>query len=343
MDRIKLDKNIDSKTFREYYFLKEELIEFCKDNNLQTTGSKIELTDRIALFLETGERSTTKHINKKKTIDKIELDSLIEPNFVCSEHHRLFYKEHIGESFSFNVLFQKWLKNNSGKTYRESIDAYYEILNDKKNNKKEIDRQFEYNTYIRDFFSYNKDLSLSDAITCWKYKKSLKGTNKYEKKDLIALVKIREMNKDEYYLLSDFLYEAIFIPEGVKKPDKAIINSPELQIYIKDFSKFEDDYCLVAELNKKVVGACWIRIMDDYGHIDNNTPSLAISLYPKYRNKGIGTILLKEMINNLRNKKYIRISLSVQKDNYAFKMYKSCGFIVLKETDLEYIMVCNLI
>lgn len=68
------------------------------------------------------------------------LDTVIESNFVCSEKHRAFYKEHIGKSFSFNVLFQKWLKNNAGKTYRESIDAYYQILEDKKKNKTTIDR-----------------------------------------------------------------------------------------------------------------------------------------------------------------------------------------------------------
>ena len=153
---------------------------------------------------------------------------------------------------------------------------------------------------------------------------------------------IRKIKKEEMPLLNDFLYEAIFIPEGEKKPDKAIINSPDLQVYIKDFGKFKDDFCLVAEYKKEIVGACFTRIMNDYGHIDDETPSLAISLYPEYRNMGIGTLLLKEMINSLRNKKYTKISLSVQKENYAFKMYLKCGFNIIKETETEYIMVCNL-
>ena len=84
-------------------------------------------------------------------------------------------------------MFQKWLKNNSGKTYKDSIDAYYKILEDKKKNKTTIDKQFEYNTYIRNFFNDNKGKKLEDAIKCWKYKKSLKGHNKYEKSDLVAL------------------------------------------------------------------------------------------------------------------------------------------------------------
>lgn len=187
-ERPDLDNNLDSKTFKEYYYLKEELINFCRKNNLQTTGGKLELTERIAYFLDTGKSIYKTHTAKKaKVIDEITLDTIIEENFVCSEKHRAFYKEQIGKSFSFNVAFQKWLKSNAGKTYQNSIDAYYQILEDKKNNKTAIDKQFEYNTYIRDFFNDNKDKSLEQAIKCWKYKKSLKGHNKYEKQDLEIL------------------------------------------------------------------------------------------------------------------------------------------------------------
>ena len=189
-ERPDLDRKLDSKVFKEYYYLKEELIDFCRKNNLQTTGGKIELTERIARFLENGERTIESHnIRRTKIVDEITLDTIIEDNFVCSEKHRAFYKKQIGNSFSFNVLFQKWLKSNSGKTYKESIDAYYKILEDKKKNKTTIDKQFEYNTYIRDFFNDNKDKTLEQAIKCWKYKKSLKGHNKYEKDDLKILYK----------------------------------------------------------------------------------------------------------------------------------------------------------
>ena len=187
-ERPNLDNSLDSKTFKEFYYLKEELVDFCRKNNLQTTGGKIELTERIANFLETGERTYKSHnIRKNVIIDEITIHTIIEENFVCSEKHRAFYKEKIGNNFSFNVAFQKWLKSNSGKTYQDSINAYYQILEDKKKNKTIIDKQFEYNTYIRDFFYDNKDKNLEQAITCWKYKKSLKGHNKYERDDLKIL------------------------------------------------------------------------------------------------------------------------------------------------------------
>ena len=152
---------------------------------------------------------------------------------------------------------------------------------------------------------------------------------------------IREIRENEYSILSDFLYEAIYIPEGVEKPPKSIIEQPELQVYITDFGK-ADDWCLVAEVKEKIVGAVWVRIMDDYGHIDDKTPSLAISLYEEYRSLGLGTALMKKMLQFLRSKGYKQVSLSVQKANYAVNMYRKVGFELVKESKEEYIMICRL-
>lgn len=152
---------------------------------------------------------------------------------------------------------------------------------------------------------------------------------------------IRKIRPDEYSILADFLYEAIFIPEGVQPPPKSIIQQPELQVYVEDFGK-KDDYCLVAETNNKIIGAVWVRIMDDYGHIDNNTPSLAISLYKEFRGQGIGTVLLDGMLSLLKSENYEKVSLSVQKENYAYRMYLKAGFEVMNENNEEYIMVCDL-
>lgn len=153
--------------------------------------------------------------------------------------------------------------------------------------------------------------------------------------------RIREIRENEYYVLSEFLYEAIFIPVGMEKPPKAIIEQPELQVYIADFGK-SDDWCLVAEVKEKIVGAVWVRVMDDYGHIDDETPSFAISLYEEYRNMGIGTALMRDMLELLKNKGYKQTSLSVQKANYAVRMYQKVGFEVIDENEEEYIMVCRL-
>lgn len=139
-----------------------------------------------------------------------------------------------------------------------------------------------------------------------------------------------------------FLYEAIFIPEGAIPPPREITNQPELQVYISDFGKRDSDICFIAEVDGKIAGAVWVRIMNDYGHIDDETPSFAISLYKEYRHQGIGTALMKAMLSELKEKGYKQASLAVQKANYALRMYKKVGFEIIDENDEEYIMVCHL-
>ena len=187
-ERPDLNKELDAKTFKSFYYLKEELVSFCRENKLPVSGGKIELTERIACYLDTGNITETSS-RRKKTINigTITEKTKIEPNIVCSEKHRAFFKEKIGKSFSFNVAFQKCLKSNTGKTYGDAIKAYYQILEEKKKGKTKIDKQFEYNKYIRDFFEDNKGASVEEAIICWKYNKGLQGHNRYEKSDLVVL------------------------------------------------------------------------------------------------------------------------------------------------------------
>lgn len=180
-----LERNMDSCIFRSYYYLKEELAAFCRKEGLQTTGSKTELAERIATYLETGQKTRISYKSHKQPspIIHITKETGIEQDFVCSEKHRSFFKQIISKSFSFNVPFQKWLKSNAGKTYQDAIEAYHQIQEEKKKGKTTIGQQFEYNTYIRDFFADNPDKSLQDAIKCWQYKKGQQGNNRYEKAD----------------------------------------------------------------------------------------------------------------------------------------------------------------
>lgn len=150
---------------------------------------------------------------------------------------------------------------------------------------------------------------------------------------------IRDIRPEEIPVLEDFLYEAIFIPEGVPAPPRSVIENEDLQVYIRDFGKLPDDRCLVAEVDGKIVGAVWTRIMADYGHIDDLTPSLAISLYKEFRSQGIGSELLRRMLERLRSDGYRRVSLSVQKANYALRMYEKAGFKTVADRGEEEIMV----
>ena len=163
--------------------------------------------------------------------------------------------------------------------------------------------------------------------------------------DLVAIhgdFLIRKLCSGESDLLKDFLYEAIFIPQGAEAPARDIVQRPELRIYYDDFGSRPGDYCLAAETEGNVVGAVWTRIMNDYGHVDDETPSFAISLLPDFRNKGIGTVLMRQMLSLLKECGYKQASLAVQKANYAVRMYKEVGFEIIDENEEEFIMVCKL-
>ena len=146
---------------------------------------------------------------------------------------------------------------------------------------------------------------------------------------------IREMSESEYAVLDDFLYEAIFIPEGVSSPSREIIYQPELQVYVDGFGTKDGDYAFVADLNGKIVGAVWTRITNDYGHIDNDTPSFAISLYKEYSEKRSVILILKRpsadqaggrllLFSKCRREPFVRLKFLIQINEIAVQNDSSC-------------------
>jgi len=153
---------------------------------------------------------------------------------------------------------------------------------------------------------------------------------------------IRAARPSEIHLLEDFIYEAIFQRDEKNLLPRNVINQPEIRVFIEGFGK-PDDLCLLADIDGKIVGAVWTRILcgevKGFGNIDNRTPEFAISLYKEYRNKGIGTALMKSMLQLLKECGYKQTSLAVQKDNYAVRMYKNVGFEIVRDLGEEYLMV----
>ena len=124
---------------------------------------------------------------------------------------------------------------------------------------------------------------------------------------------IRPLKNSELPLLDDYLYLAIFVPEGVQAPPREIINLPELRVYVDGFGSRPDDHCLVAEADGEVVGAVWVRDMPDFGHVADGVPSFAISLRPEYRGQGIGTSLMRSMLDHLRQRGTQRLHFQCKK------------------------------
>jgi hypothetical protein len=187
-----LNNELKAEIFLSYYWLKEELEVFCKRNNLSVTGSKEELTQIVFQFLKDGTILKQKKKQKKNSVKvPITSQSTIPNNIKCDENLRAFFKKEISDNFRFTVPFMDFLKDNHGKTLEEIIYMWYDLGHQKKAEKtKTIGKQFEYNSYFKDFFNDNPHLKKEDAITCWNYKKRLPEPRKYSKKDLDILKNI---------------------------------------------------------------------------------------------------------------------------------------------------------
>ena len=154
------------------------------------------------------------------------------------------------------------------------------------------------------------------------------------------------MRPDEYPLLEDFLYQAIYVPEGFdgEVPRSIVRDDPKCRAAYEGFGTLPDDRALVAEADGEVVGACWVRTTDEYGHIDDATPSFSISVRKAYRGQGTGTALMERMLADLREAGYARASLSVQKENPALCLYERLGFRIVGDgaDDTEWLMIREL-
>lgn len=154
---------------------------------------------------------------------------------------------------------------------------------------------------------------------------------------------IRELKPGEYAVLPEFLLESIYVPEGTPRPPASLLEKPELQVYTRGFGTERDDWALAAEADGCVVGVIWARIMQDYGHVDDATPSLAMAVLPGWRRRGIGRALLEAMLNLLAQQGYSQTSLSVQRANSAaLRLYEKVGFVPAVSKPEELIMVCDL-
>jgi ribosomal protein S18 acetylase RimI-like enzyme len=141
-----------------------------------------------------------------------------------------------------------------------------------------------------------------------------------------ANLKIRKIKPTEYSFLKEMLYQAIFVADEKAVLPREIIEQPDLKKYIHDFGQ-KGDYCLVAEQYGKLIGAIWIRFINGYGFVDNETPELSMAVLKGHRGKGIGQQLLIAMIDRLKNNRLKRVSLSVDRDNFAYGLYRKHGFV----------------
>ncbi|MGE7944374.1 N-acetyltransferase family protein [Lysinibacillus xylanilyticus] len=143
---------------------------------------------------------------------------------------------------------------------------------------------------------------------------------------------IRNFEGDEkdFEFFLDMLYESIHISEN-KPLKEVLLNSPDIRKYHEGWGRKGDKVLIAFNTENQTVGAVWYRLFDDhnkgYGYIDGNTPEIGMAVSKEVRGRGVGTILMHEIIQQAMDGGYNTISLSVDLENdTAIKMYQKLGF-----------------
>jgi GNAT superfamily N-acetyltransferase len=142
---------------------------------------------------------------------------------------------------------------------------------------------------------------------------------------------VRPLRADEVAHLQRVLYDAVsWDPDRTLPPYEVVVNHPQLLRYHRDWGR-PGDLGVVAELGEKVVGAAFCRAFtaEDHGHgfIDDRTPELAIAVWDGHRGGGIGARLLMALEDAARDAGIDRLSLSVDNENPARRLYLRCGYV----------------
>lgn len=174
--------NVSPADFKSRYWLKKELITFCREKGINTSGGKIEIAHRILAFLEKGE-VIKKPISQGKPIQSkfdwknssLTTSTIITDSYKNTEQVRKFFKSHIGEHFHFNTYFMQWMKENVGLTLHDAAAEWERLAAFKKskNYNSDIAPQFEYNQFMRDYFQANPGKTIHNAISAWKFKRGI--------------------------------------------------------------------------------------------------------------------------------------------------------------------------
>tara|TARA_R110000868_G_scaffold8205_3_gene42552 strand:- start:143410 stop:143964 length:555 start_codon:yes stop_codon:yes gene_type:complete len=176
---------IDLNNLHSQYRLKRELITYCQQHKLSTQGSKTELIHRIDIYLKTGEKQASKKIVKSTRRDSAQHITKQTPviNYNNDAKTREFFVAELGNNFKFNRYLRQFTDATNiqtGMTYGDLIKGWKNAEASKHKQKPNIEKQFEYNQFIQDFFTHEKGATLQQAIAAWKIAKQQSGEHRYQ-------------------------------------------------------------------------------------------------------------------------------------------------------------------
>ncbi len=182
MSNIYKDKKKLLKEFKLCYWMKDDLVKLARRIDLQTCGSKKEIFDRIAKYIETG--GTTIQIKNKikvpnKNPKKITLKTKLKEGWKCNKITRDFFKKHIGQQFHFTYHLNNYAKNNPNKTYDDLIKFWKKQQKNPEKYKKIYEKtgEFEYNNFVKKYFQKYPNADMKEIIKKWKEHKKARNKN----------------------------------------------------------------------------------------------------------------------------------------------------------------------
>ncbi len=150
------------------------------------------------------------------------------------------------------------------------------------------------------------------------------------------------MLQSEAPFLKEMLYESLYVPAGMKPYPRTVLEQPELSRYYLNWGSIPRDLAVVATSRGGLVAAVWGRAQlpsaKGFGYIDVDIPEIGIAVKPDFRNQGVGTTLIKKIFKRYNELGVRSVSLSVDRQNPAKRLYDRLGFQVVVENKHDFIM-----
>ena len=142
------------------------------------------------------------------------------------------------------------------------------------------------------------------------------------------------------------LYTALaWNPERRLPARDETLQHPEALRYHRDWGR-RGDLGVIAIAGDDVVGVAYCRLFTDsdhgHGYVDDETPEVAIGVRDDARGAGLGTRLLAQLADAAAANGFRRLSLSVDRENPAVRLYERLGYRALTSDDAGVRMICEL-
>jgi ribosomal protein S18 acetylase RimI-like enzyme len=139
--------------------------------------------------------------------------------------------------------------------------------------------------------------------------------------------------------LADMLVEAVnWSTEWPPRSRDHVLSAPDTAHYVAGWPR-DTDLGVLAEADGQPAGAAWLRFRPatdpGYGFVAADVPELTIGVAAAWRGRGMGRALLRALASQARAHGIARISLSVERKNYAQRLYLSEGYRIVDSSDAQ--------